>query len=124
MLILIVDDEACLCELMAEILVEHFVVITASNGKEALALVQKYKPDVIISDVMMPLMSGLELLKALRADPMSRHIPVILLSAAVSGLNIPEANAFIQKPFNIENLERVVTEIIKTKGNEFRVKFE
>jgi CheY-like chemotaxis protein len=70
------------------------------------------------------MMSGLELLRALRADPLCQNIPIILLSAGFGEQHVREANAFIQKPFKIEVLESVITEVLKTKGNRLRVKFE
>src|SRR5205823_1114765 len=69
------------------------------------------KPDVIISDVMMPHMTGVELLKALRGDEETAHIPVILLSAAPLKARVAEASAFLTKPFEIEVLEKVVAKV-------------
>ncbi|MEI6044505.1 MAG: response regulator [Chloroflexota bacterium] len=121
MLILVVDDEISLCELMADILAEQFTIIMAYNGKEALALAQAHKPDLIISDVMMPHMSGVELLRALRTDPVINHIPMVLLSAGNSGQAVMEANAFIQKPFEIEVLEKTVARFTRTNHAELNL---
>ncbi len=111
MLILVVDDEESLCELMAEVLAETNEVIKAYNGEEALQLARQHRPDIIVSDIMMPQMSGLELLKALRSDEKTQQIPVILLSAASPKQAAEAANAFIRKPFEIETLEKIVAQI-------------
>lgn len=111
MLVLVVDDEESLCELLAEVLAGEYEVIKAFNGKAAYDLAREKKPDMIISDVMMPHMSGVELLKALREDEETSHIPVILLSAAPLRAKVSEASAFLTKPFEIEVLEKVVARV-------------
>lgn len=115
MLVLVVDDEESLCELLAEVLSEGYEIIKAYNGKTALDLARERKPDIIISDVMMPHMNGVEMLKALRGDPETEHIPVILLSAAPLRAKVAEASAFLTKPFEIEVLERVVAKVAQEK---------
>jgi CheY-like chemotaxis protein len=111
MLILVVDDEESLCELLAEILAGDYEVIKAFNGKTAYELARQAKPDLIVSDVMMPQMSGVELLKAIRNDPDTAYIPVILLSAVPLKAKVAEASAFLAKPFEIEVLEKVVAKV-------------
>ena len=111
MLVLVVDDEESLCELLAEVLAGEYEVIKAFNGKTAYEIAREVKPDLIISDVMMPQMSGVELLKALRNVPDTAHIPVILLSAVPLKAKIAEASAFLAKPFEIEVLEKVVAKV-------------
>ncbi len=113
--ILVVDDEESLCDLIAEILAEHYEVFKAFNGKEALEVVKKRHPSLVISDIMMPYMTGLELLKELRGKPETRHTPVILLSAAAPPPQevVREAQAFVSKPFEIDALEALVAAIIK-----------
>jgi CheY-like chemotaxis protein len=115
MLILVVDDEESLCELLAEVLSGDYEVIKAFNGKAALELARERKPDIIISDVMMPHMSGVEMLKALRDDSETGNIPVILLSAAPLRSKVTEASAFLIKPFEIEVLEKVVAKVAHDK---------
>lgn len=111
MMVLVVDDEESLCELLAEILSEKYEVIKAYNGKDALELARQRRPDLVISDVMMPHMSGVELLKALRDDPETKKIPMILLSAASPQSVAQEAQAFIRKPFELEVLEKIVDDV-------------
>ena len=116
-IIVVVDDEESLCELMAEVLSEHYVVYKAFNGKEALTLIEKHRPTLVISDIMMPRMTGVELLKALRENDTTRHIPVILLSAALtpSAQIDQQIAAFMPKPFEIEILEETVENALKTQ---------
>lgn len=111
MLVLVVDDEESLCELLAEVLAGDYEVVKAFNGKAALEIARERKPDIIISDVMMPHMSGVELLQALRENSETEHIPVILLSAAPPRAKVSEASAFLAKPFEIEVLEKVVAKV-------------
>ena len=118
--IVVVDDEESLCELMAEILSEQYQVFKAFNGKEALAVIRENKPDLVISDIMMPHMTGLEMLSILRREEVTRHLPVILLSAAYSpaGEILKQVTAFITKPFEIETLESLVDEAINQQEPE------
>jgi CheY-like chemotaxis protein len=115
MLILVVDDEESLCELLAEVLSGDYEVIKAFNGKAALELARERKPDIIISDIMMPHMSGVEMLRALRGDSGTEGIPVILLSAAPLRSKVTGASAFLTKPFEIEVLEKVVARVVHDK---------
>ena len=107
--VLIVDDEYGLAEMAGELLaMAGFTVATAINGRLALATLNSMRPDVILLDVMMPIMSGAEVLRALRADQSHRDIPVIMMSAA-GRENVPEdllgsISAFLQKPFTYDEL--------------------
>lgn len=113
MLVLVVDDERTLCNLMAELLEEQATVIKAYNGKQAFELVREYTPDVIVSDVMMPEMTGIELLHFVKADPKYKHVPVVLLSAALPSPAMMQADVFIRKPFELTELEDVVKKLLE-----------
>ena len=107
--ILIVDDEFGLAETMGDVLsTMGYAVTTAVNGKLALASLREKRPDVILLDMMMPVMSGPEMLTALRADEVYGDIPVILMSAAAPDTMIkelrPMITEFLQKPFTFEQL--------------------
>jgi CheY-like chemotaxis protein len=107
--ILIVDDEFGLAETVGDVLVSMgYAVTTAVNGKLALASLHETVPDAILLDVMMPVMSGPEMLAILRADDHYRHIPVVLMSAAAPDSMLaelrPSINDFLQKPFTFERL--------------------
>ena len=107
--VLIVDDEYGLAEMAGELLViAGYTVSTALNGRMALAMLDHMRPDVIVLDVMMPIMSGDEVLRALKADPAYRDIPVVMMSAA-GRESVPEELhhlivAFLQKPFTYDEL--------------------
>ena len=98
---------------LAEIFSKDFLVIRAYNGAEACKLLKKQLPDLIISDVMMPVMDGLELTAYVKQDLNSSHIPIILLTAKTDELDhtqgyLKGADAYITKPFNAQNLELLV----------------
>src|SRR6266446_4859378 len=78
--LLFVEDEATLRERLAERLSDEYVVDTAGNGNEALLAVMRAKPALVVSDIVMPDMDGVELLKTLRQTPNTRGIPVLLIS--------------------------------------------
>lgn len=94
-------------------------VVTATNGREALKAIQKERPALIITDILMPYMDGFSLVHRLRIDPATRDIPVVFLSATYVA---PEdkvfaaaigVTRFLEKPINIEELLRVVAELIQ-----------
>jgi type IV pilus assembly protein PilB len=79
--ILVVDDDEALLEVISETLrLEGYDVVTAGNGQEALALVHRDPPDLVLTDLQMPVLDGLELLKRLRKDLSTRQIPVVFLT--------------------------------------------
>ena len=102
--VLVVDDNADMRAYITRLLAPRCVVTTASNGDAALESATNDPPDMVVSDVMMPGRSGLELLAALRADPRTARVPVLLLSArageeaAVEGL-AAQADDYLVKPF-------------------------
>ena len=108
--ILIVDDVMSNVLLLKVLLNnEKFAIATASNGRQALAQVEKENPDLLLLDVMMPDMSGFEVAQHLKADPKTKNIPIIFLTALNSTADIVKgfqvgANDFISKPFNKEEL--------------------
>ncbi|SOE00915.1 ATP-binding protein [Blastococcus haudaquaticus] len=107
--VLVVDDNADMRAYLTRLLGPHWTVRTTANGEEALAAVAERQPDVVLTDVMMPRVDGFELLRALRADPATRHIPVIMLTAragqeaSVEGLEAG-ADDYLAKPFRADEL--------------------
>jgi PAS domain S-box-containing protein len=107
--ILLADDNADMREYVKRILAPHWTVETASDGRAALDAVQTSLPDLLITDVMMPRLDGFELLRELRADPRTRRLPVILLSARageesrIEGLQ-EGADDYLVKPFSAREL--------------------
>jgi len=108
--ILIVEDEAPLRELLADLVEDAgYRPLQAIHGREALALIEQERPDVVLSDVMMPVLNGAELCRILKAQPSSASIPVILMSAAGPAIAAGAgADAFVDKPFELSELEALV----------------
>ena len=113
--ILVVDDEFGIVKLLEEVLEdEGHRVLVATNGRQALERAATDLPAIVITDFMMPVMNGAELIKAMAADERLCNVPVILISS------VPEATvaerisgyaAFVRKPFNIFNLIDLVAEL-------------
>lgn len=107
---LIVDDNAGMLSLLRNIFADEYKILEAINGADALELAKTMQPDIIISDVMMPVMDGLTLCARLRNDFTTSHIPIILLTAHASwkhnieGLGIG-ADDYIAKPFSVDILK-------------------
>ncbi|MDR6196880.1 ATP-binding protein [Siphonobacter sp. SORGH_AS_0500] len=116
-LLLVVEDNAELAEFITDSLSQSYRVSWAANGSEGLKQALALGPDLIISDVMMPIMTGLELCQALKKDEQTSHIPIILLTAKsgyqnrIEGLNYG-ANAYITKPFHIQELQLQVRNLL------------
>lgn len=119
-LVLIVDDDHDLCNYLADSLKNSFRVIKAENGKDGLNLANNHSPDVIVSDVMMPEMDGLELCTRLKTEIQTSHIPVILLTARSEAENYIEgletgADDYIAKPFNTRIIEAKIKSLIENR---------
>jgi two-component system chemotaxis response regulator CheY len=100
--VLVVDDERDLREGIAECLeLEGYLVKQARNGREALDLVAASLPAIILLDLMMPVMSGWQVMDALRASPTLSAIPIIVISAAHQ---LPSGVSVVSKPFRFEDL--------------------
>lgn len=117
---LIVEDNEELLELMYHIFSRHRQVLIAYNGSEAMDIVQKKEVDIIVSDVMMPEMDGLEFCRRLKQDIKTSHIPIILLTARNSVDDRVEcykagADGYIAKPFELKILEARVENFLARK---------
>jgi len=112
--ILVVDDEAPVVDLLTDMLEDDgHTVIPAFNGRVALEIVGHQSPDLVISDVMMPFVDGIQLCKRLREEYDARSLPIILMSAALPpDLSTCGANAFLGKPFDIERLDDLVASYV------------
>ena len=111
--VLVVDDNSEMRNYLRRVLAGHFDVETVADGQEALAAIRSSPPDLILTDVMMPGLDGFEFLRAIRADPETTRLPVIMLSArageesSVGGLDAG-ADDYLVKPFSrIELVARV-----------------
>lgn len=127
--IVIAEDETDIRHNLSRMLtLEGFSVWAAENGHEALALVREHQPDIVVSDVMMPVMTGHELISAMRAEGQLAHIPVILLTARADrqdmreGMNLG-ADDYITKPFQRgELLDSIRSRIEKAAAQQFASK--
>ncbi len=109
--ILVVDDDADSRELLAELLSHQgYTVVCASNGREALDCINSSVPELMILDLMMPVMSGWELLERQKADPKLESLPVVVMTASGLVQNL-SAEAVIHKPIDFKALMRVVKQL-------------
>jgi CheY-like chemotaxis protein len=112
--VLVVDDDLYLSEIIADVLeAEGHIARQASNGVEALEQIRKSKPQLILLDLMMPVMNGWELADVLRGNPEWADIPVVIITAnyhADRKQQVLGARAVITKPFDIDRLVQVVEE--------------
>ena len=117
-LILVVEDNFELRDYITNLFSEHCKVLVAKNGDEGLKIATSHIPDIIISDIMMPVMDGIEFTKECKNNIITSHIPIILLTAKVNqesqieGL-IYGADDYITKPFNPQILKLKVNNLIK-----------
>ncbi len=119
-ILLIVDDNKDILTYVGSIFSSQYAIIKAVNGKEGVDLAIKHIPDIIISDVMMPEMSGTELCQTLKTDQRTSHIPIILLTAKAGEDNEltgfeTGADAYIIKPFKEELLKVRVEKLIESR---------
>ena len=115
--ILIADDEQPVREFIALVLADsgHQTVL-ASNGRHAFELLQKERPDLVISDVMMPLMSGVELCQRLKGAADTAAIPVILMTSAGEGVAAGAGyDGFLAKPFDLDVMDALVERCLRLK---------
>ncbi len=116
--VILADDNADMREYVRRLLSQHFRTVVVSNGKEALDAALREHPDLILTDVMMPVLDGFGLLKAVRANPQTRTIPVVMLSARageeshVEGLHAG-ADDYLAKPFTARELLARVTSLLR-----------
>ena len=119
-MVLVVEDNPEVRALVGNILEERFNVLLAGDGDEGLAMAFKHAPDLIISDIMMPGVDGIELCRKLKSDVNTSHIPVILLTARTAvtfkyeGLETG-ADDYIVKPFSVEDLRMRVVNLIRQR---------
>ncbi len=119
--ILLVDDEEDIIKMNKRRLIDsNYDVISANDGKEGIAKAEKEIPDLIILDIKMPIMDGLQTLVKLKSNPKTSHIPVIMLSGAGEEATLNKAMIngavdFIDKPFNGEMLIEAIKKNLPDK---------
>lgn len=115
---LVVDDNKVIRQLIrVNLELEGFEVVTAADGAECLDVVHQVRPDVVTLDVVMPRLDGLRTAAGLRSDPLTRHVPIAIVSACTqyeveSGLDLG-VDAFLAKPFEPAELVRLVRELVE-----------
>ncbi|MFY0599841.1 MAG: response regulator [Cyclobacteriaceae bacterium] len=119
-LILIVEDSEDIRKYIKQTLEQEYRVVQAENGKEGVEIAQNEIPDLVISDIMMPVMDGFEVCRKLKGDVKTSHIPIILLTAKASNESTlvgfeQGADYYITKPFNPKLLMLRVKNILKTR---------
>ena len=128
--LLIVEDNVELLLLMQQLFSKHYQVLTAPNGEKALDIVANNEIDLIVSDVMMPVMDGYELTRRIKDAPTTSRLPIILLTAKTQSEDREEALAigaddYVTKPFKMRDLELRINNIIENRKRiqaEFREK--
>lgn len=119
-LVLVIDDNRDIREMVGELLHDDYNIITASNGSEGVKKAAKYVPDLIICDVMMPVMDGLECCRRIKKETVTSHIPVLMLTACsmdeqrVQGYD-NGADGYLSKPFSSAVLKSRSSSLIKNR---------
>jgi CheY-like chemotaxis protein len=113
--ILVCDDDPSLRELVRAVLGTRYEFVEAADGLEALALARELRPDLIVLDVMLPGLSGIDVLEALRGDVELQGMPVVVITAwshAEVDAQLAGADRFVSKPFDPDDLSRAVEELL------------
>ncbi|MFP2933453.1 response regulator, partial [Pyxidicoccus sp. 3LG] len=111
-LVLVADDEPAVLEVLSQVVEDlGHDVLKARDGEEALGLVRARRPHLVVTDHMMPRLSGVELCRRMKQDPQLSDVPIILLSAVLPQ-GAPEANAFLHKPFEITDFESLIRQAL------------
>ncbi len=119
-LVLVIDDNRDIREMVSELLGSDYNIVTAANGSEGVKKAAKYVPDLVICDVMMPVMDGLECCRRLKEESVTSHIPVLMLTACsmdeqrVQGYN-NGADGYLSKPFSASVLKSRSASLIKNR---------
>lgn len=116
--ILIVDDNEDFLSFLTGELTPYYNIRTASNGQQALESIEKSRPDLVLSDVMMPVMDGNELCRRIKGDEKLKSIPVVMLTARLSDENEIEsrecgADDYVKKPFSMQLLRMRIDKLIR-----------
>ena len=119
-IILIVDDNADVRTYVSKLFKDTYTILLGKNGKEGIEYAIEHVPDIIISDVMMPIKNGIELCNTLKVDERTSHIPIILLTAKAAEDNVLEgietgADAYVTKPFNEDLIRLRVEKLIDSR---------
>lgn len=117
--VLIIEDETDAAEMFAEMMrVSGYNVLKTFSSKPAISLIREQRPDVVILDVMMPDISGLDVLRDMRNDVLLTHIPVVIVSAKGMPADIQDgleagANKYLTKPVSFRDLKEAVETVLR-----------
>jgi DNA-binding response OmpR family regulator len=95
-----------------------YEVLVAANGAEAIAIAQEHRPDLLVLDIMLPVVDGFEVCRALRAQPAQAALRIVMLTARGRGHEVERAlklgaNAYVTKPFGTHELMKVIAELLE-----------
>jgi DNA-binding response OmpR family regulator len=114
--ILVVEDDSALREFLCTALADEFDVAGAVSGEEAVDLARRLRPDVVLLDVMLPGLSGLEVVRVIRSDPALKDTPVLVMTAFseidAGDAEAAGANRFLAKPFDLHELTAAVRDLL------------
>ncbi|MDB5130591.1 MAG: DNA-binding response regulator [Mucilaginibacter sp.] len=120
-IVLVVDDNEEILDFVCDDLATDYIVYTAANGQDALNILEKDPVQLVISDIMMPVMDGFELCRQIKSNIQFSHIPVIMLTAKhtfqskIEGLEIG-ADAYIEKPFSPRHLRVQIANLLQNRS--------
>lgn len=118
--ILVCDDDPSLRELVRAVLGDRYRFVEAADGAEALEIARELHPDLIVLDVMLPGLSGIEVLEAIRGDERLRELKVVVITAwshAEMEVQVAGADRFVSKPFDPDDLSEAVEELLTGVGS-------
>ncbi len=116
-LVLVAEDDSDMLEYLIDELSDHYNLILSTNGREALEKVYQKMPDVVVTDIMMPVMDGIALCRKLKSNPTTTHLPILLITAKsrdedrAEGLDMG-ADAYLVKPFSAELLRKNINNLL------------
>jgi CheY-like chemotaxis protein len=114
--VLVVEDDSALREFLCTALADEFEVAGAVSGEEAVDLARKLRPDVVLLDVMLPGLSGLDVVRVIRSDPSLKDTPVLVMTAFseidANDAEAAGANRFLAKPFDLNELTTAVRDLV------------
>ena len=128
-IVIVDDDRATLALLERNLIMRGFWVYSAKDGEEGFELINKEHPDLVISDMLMPKIHGVDLCKTIRATPELKKTKIIMMTGVYKGrFGLEEAfdsgaDYFVTKPLNMDNLLKKIFELLKIDEEEFRKEF-
>jgi CheY-like chemotaxis protein len=115
--VLVVDDDPAILEICSDLLqTEGYTVTIATNGQQALEQIRMNPPNVVLMDIMMPILDGVEACRQVKANPTTADIPVVLMSARTNltrqSQDLASADALVAKPFDIDHLLNTIHDLV------------